>query len=296
MLLAASIGLAAWRYFGGYDDKIPLMVSLLLAIGFAAWLAWQIVIVRSFQAKRAKYLTSKTLPGIASLKIARYVRLHTWITTPFEILTTRLIPIAFAIILIVAALLLVNGTLFDGLDSAGHYCGGSVYLNETKTKVEKVGEAKELPLDHLCNATGLVLVEGHRYRIDVEVAQPWFDKSVMTDAAGFEAEEFSHLVATPLKRRWAERWFQPIVRIGRYGNDEYLVKSKEVVASYTVTDKAKSPELERRNRISTEITAQDTGELFFYVNDAVLPLLGISEFFYGNNHGTANVRVTRLRD
>ncbi len=347
MLLAASVGLAAWRYFGRYDDQIPLMVSLLLAIGFAVWLAWQIRIVTSFQAKREKYQTSKTLPSLASLKFARYVRLHTWITTPFEILTTRLIPIAFAIMLIVAALLLVNGALFDGLDSAGLYCEGSLQLNETKTKaaggaqhygaggsvplnetkVEKVGEAdKELRLDKACNATGLVLVEGHRYRIDVEVAQPWFDRSVMTDAAGFEGKEFRHLAATLLKRRWTERWFQPIVRIGRYGNDEYLVKSKEVVASYTVpgtvpgcheeaqssiwnipakvsdqclmetVEKAKSSELEQRNRISTEITAQDTGELFFYVNDAVLPLLGISELFYGNNRGTAKVRVTRLQD
>src|SRR5262249_8790231 len=162
---------------------------------------------RSFRAKRERYQTSKTLPSLASLKFARYVRLHTWIAMPFEILTTRLIPIAFAIILIVAALLLVNGALFDGLDSAGLYCegslhltetkskgagaaqrygaGGSVQLNETKTNVEKVGEALELPLDKACNATRLVLVEGHRYRIDVEVAQPWFDKSVMTDAAGF---------------------------------------------------------------------------------------------------------------
>jgi len=53
---------------------------------------------------------------------------------------------------------------------------------------------------------------------------------------------------------------------------------------------------EPRNLIWTEITAQDTGELFFYVNDAVLPLLGISELFYGNNRGTAKVRVTRLQD
>jgi hypothetical protein len=61
-------------------------------------------------------------------------------------------------------------------------------------------------------------------------------------------------------------------------------------------DRAKSNTHERRDGISTEITAQDTGELFFYVNDAVLPLLGLSELFYSNNRGTANVRVTRLRD
>jgi len=264
------------------------------------------------------------------LKFARAVRSSAWITTTFEILTNGVAPIAFAVILIAAGLLFINGALFDGLDSAASYCSGTPRLDGKD--IERVGEVKDLPLDQLCNATGLMLVEGHRYRIGVEVAQPWFDKSVMTDAAGFEAGGFRHLLATPWKRRWSERWFQPIVRIGRYGNDEYLVKSKEVVASYTVTgcpaeakssttvlaairdiaakvsdqcvsetlgiakDIAESGRLEPRNLIWTEITAQDTGELFFYVNDAVLPLLALSRLFYSNNRGTANVRVTRLRD
>jgi len=331
MLLAASIIIAiAWKFLGSANDTPYVVAWSILAVLFAASLARQIAMVKAFEVKRANDLTSTTLPSTATLKFARAVRSSAWITTTFEILTNGVAPIAFAVILIAAGLLFINGALFDGLDSAASYCSGTPRLDGKD--IERVGEVKDLPLDQLCNATGLMLVEGHRYRIGVEVAQPWFDKSVMTDAAGFEADGFRHLLATPWKRRWSERWFQPIVRIGRYGNDEYLVKSKEVVASYTVTgcpaeakssttvlaairdiaakvsdqcvsetlgiakDIAESGRLEPRNLIWTEITAQDTGELFFYVNDAVLPLLALSGLFYSNNRGTANVRVTRLRD
>jgi hypothetical protein len=332
MLLAASIIIAVRKFLNSADDTPYVVAWSILAALLAVSLARQIATVKSFEAKRADYLTSTTLPSTAALKFARAVRSSARIMTTFEILTNGVAPIAFAVILSVGGLLLINGALFRALDSTAYYCRGTLPSGskEISKEIER-GEVKDLPLDRLCNATGLALVEGHRYRIDVEVAQPWFDKSVMTDAAGFEAEDFRHLVATPLKRRWTERWFQPIVRIGRYGNDDYLVKSKEVVASYTVTGcpaEAKSSttvlaairdiatkisdqcvlealdiakaiaksRAERRNLISTEITAQDTGEMFFYVNDAVLPLLARSGLFYSNNRGTANVRVARLHD
>ncbi len=41
----------------------------------------------------------------------------------------------------------------------------------------------------------------------------------------------------------------------------------------------------------SEIKAQTTGELFLYVNDAVLMLPGVTDFFYRNNTGTAKVTV-----
>jgi hypothetical protein len=44
----------------------------------------------------------------------------------------------------------------------------------------------------------------------------------------------------------------------------------------------------------SDITADATGELFIYVNDAVLALPGLTDVFYRNNSGTAKVTVTRV--
>ena len=44
----------------------------------------------------------------------------------------------------------------------------------------------------------------------------------------------------------------------------------------------------------SDITANATGELFLYVNDAVLTLPGLTDVFYKNNSGKAKVTVTRI--
>lgn len=51
----------------------------------------------------------------------------------------------------------------------------------------------------------------------------------------------------------------------------------------------------RPNRtLISDITANATGELFLYVNDAVLTLPGLTDVFYKNNSGKAKVTVTRI--
>jgi hypothetical protein len=43
-----------------------------------------------------------------------------------------------------------------------------------------------------------------------------------------------------------------------------------------------------------DITADATGELFIYVNDAVLAIPGLENLLYENNGGTAKLTVTRI--
>ena len=51
----------------------------------------------------------------------------------------------------------------------------------------------------------------------------------------------------------------------------------------------------RPNRtLISDITADATGELFLYVNDAVLLLPRLTKVFYENNSGRAKVTVTRM--
>ena len=44
----------------------------------------------------------------------------------------------------------------------------------------------------------------------------------------------------------------------------------------------------------SDITADATGELFIYVNDAVVAVPRWARFFYRNNGGSMNVTVTRI--
>jgi hypothetical protein len=80
----------------------------------------------------------------------------------------------------------------------------------------------------------------------------------------------------PFRRLWDADWFVPVARIGERGVNHYPL-----------------------TQFSTEITAQATGELFLFVNDAVAPVnirppgLGWKAY-YANNDGTAEITVTRL--
>ncbi len=81
---------------------------------------------------------------------------------------------------------------------------------------------------------------------------------------------------TPFRRLWSADWFVPIARIGRRGLDQYRLDAETI-----------------------NITAKTTGELFLFVNDAIVPVnlrrLGLGwDEYYKNNQGTATITVSRL--
>jgi hypothetical protein len=93
-------------------------------------------------------------------------------------------------------------------------------------------------------------------------------------------------VGLPLRRTLTQPWFKPIARIGSTGNDEYPLDSVRRVGRDVL-----------RRELVAELTARTTGELFLYVNDAVIGLPGIADSFYvgrwkaGRNVGTAKIKV-----
>jgi hypothetical protein len=88
---------------------------------------------------------------------------------------------------------------------------------------------------------------------------------------------------TPFRRIWTAHWFVPIARIGQHGMDQYPLAGTKL-----------SPN-------ETEITARTSGELFLFVNDAVLPI-GVMppalgwQSYYVNNQGTARGSVCRVEE
>jgi hypothetical protein len=111
--------------------------------------------------------------------------------------------------------------------------------------------------DALCWASGVRLEAGRRYRITIEPLVAWDARAVY--------------FGLPFRRRLAEPWFRPIARIGSRGNDEYVLPGPV-----------------------SQIRARTSGELFLFVNDAVIEVPGLRGLFYRNNAGTARVTVEQL--
>ena len=195
---------------------------------------------------------------------------------------------------------------------------------------EKLGGAT-FRTDSLCQPTGLRLIAGRKYRIRLDMDEglngEWFDKVIRADVAGFSADNLRHYMAAPLKRWWRENWFQPIARIGEVGNYEHALLPDAPLPSVRFKDcrpphdelsglaaiknmrlpapeefkkqqldcEARDPKRFQPNRVLiSDITANATGELFLYVNDAVLTVPGLTDVFYRNNSGSAKVTVTRI--
>jgi len=230
------------------------------------------------------------------------------------------VPVLFALLLVVAGWAVANRALFDVASATGYFCHGTV--GGGADKPETTGASiRRSRIDVVCWPSGLVLREGRRYRITLSTPGDWFDRTIRADAAGFPASRFRHVMATPLKRWWTENWFTPIARIGVVGNDEYVLKPAEAFDPYDyppcpaverttqgdtvrakITDDAArdlmacAATADDRRTVVTDIRARTTGELFLYVNDAVLMLPGLTDLFYSNNSGTGTIRVERIAE
>jgi hypothetical protein len=134
---------------------------------------------------------------------------------------------------------------------------------------------------------GLGLDQGVRYRISIRVeGAEWRDDGISTDLEGFGWNRMTAamIAGLPLRRHLTEPWFKPSARIGARGRDEY---SLEPTVPFAPGDD--------RRTMTTEITARTSGELFLYVNDAVVGLPGVYDVFYRHNRGGADVTVERVR-
>jgi hypothetical protein len=141
------------------------------------------------------------------------------------------------------------------------------------------------------------------------------------DVTGFGVNSVSHFFAMTLKRWWRENYFQPIARVGNIGNYEYPLKPAaplpkvDFSACKAISQSAGPPDVEspapvsarleeracenkegiRRNEVLiADIKPDSTGELYIYVNDAILFWDSPHHHtFYKNNSGKAKVTVTR---
>jgi hypothetical protein len=86
-----------------------------------------------------------------------------------------------------------------------------------------------------------------------------------------------------LRRIMFRPWFRLIARVGETGVDEYFLDPNKVSEAAASTPVYKA-----------RFTAERAGELFLYVNDAVIGFPWMTSYFYKNNSGTARISVRLL--
>jgi uncharacterized protein (DUF2235 family) len=202
---------------------------------------------------------------------------------------------------------LINKVVFEVANSTGGICRSR---GEHPRPVLTSEQAGPFSTSDLCSSTGLLLAKGSTYRLRMVIpaAGGWADNGIPAGPNGVHPGNVSlpMSLGTPLRRYLTQPWFKPIARIGDTGTDEYPLDGKPSVAFYCRPlsrplkwwEKA-CPDAPPPNNgaadetFETEIIARSDGELFLYVNDAVL-VPPWREFFYSNNIGSAQVSVERL--
>ncbi len=215
-----------------------------------------------------------------------------------------ILPTLFALLIFVfllaAAITLVNRVSFTAFDLAGQVCASS--QNPPARPVSGVATAR-FETKTLCTATGLAVQKNRSYRITLVVTDPWEDghafdqpdpdqaRGIETGPRGFGWDKMTSamVLGLPIRRLLATNWFATILRIGNTGLGEVVLPF----------DRRNSPSCQCPATTSYTATfkAQKTGEVFVYVNDAVIGLPGYFDVFYrSNNKGKSDLTLQLLAD
>jgi hypothetical protein len=240
------------------------------------------------------------------------LRSHRLYRSAFGWVTQTAFPFVFGIGSLAAIALVAFGTANRGVFAAMS-ASGTVCVNQGQPhEVSETWEPVRLPSNALCLPTGLVLQQGQRYRVEVELPEnapvvQWRDASVRVDTpAGFSSGQGAVFMAfLPFRRVLTARWFVPVVRIGNQlaeyhplNEIEEIPPDEAVAVQSALFDLTKCEPLAasgpqqrtRKVRGFAEFTPASTGQMFLFVNDAVAPWPWTT-YFYDNNCGTATVRV-----
>jgi uncharacterized protein (DUF2235 family) len=313
-----------WAHARPLADTLIGLIQLAFVVS-AAVLAWRLILVaRLALHRRHESRRVAKLPITPMLWVARKLRYAGWLNAIYRVMGEKVVPIAVASLLLVAiAAALLHATYFTE-HAAGLYCdataGQSHRTPAGGTALTQAGFATSDP----CWASGIVVVAERRYHVELQVDSDegwWFDRLQRTDPGGFPGSDVKHVLAAPLKRIWAAHWFAPVVRVGHLGVDDLVMTPdclpdsrcderpydralddgtvpafSPIPASVARDLVSKDPRPHAARKATLDFTAQHDGELYIYVNDAVLPIPPEGGPFYRNNSGRARLSVTDVTD
>ena len=232
------------------------------------------------------------VPPNAVNRAVQQLRTQPWYRYAFWLLTRRLMPGAFLLVVGYGTFSLATRLVFSIQDTIGVVCRAK----ESPQKVTSAPAYAEFKTTMLCNPTGLALEKGGTYRLHftIPATDPWLDNQIPAGPNGVHSDCVSLPMAAgvPLRRRLTQPWFKPMARIGHIGTDDYaLDPTPSLPESETRVSTGKQCHTASGGfSFASEIVARSSGELFLYVNDAVFPPF-FNRQFYKNNQGSAHVTV-----
>ena len=229
-----------------------------------------------------------------------YIKAH-------DVLRRNIAPALFAILFVYLGLTLISHALYNVQDFAGLVCKESpdqdklhrlgnrdeiilaskqsILLNENQKK-DVFATVKDLPVfetNRLCQSMGVYLERSARYLITFENTASFFDGGIEA-SKGFDSsdppnplQKAAMFAGIPLRRELMQPWFRIVARIGGLGGEEKFFV----------------PDPSDKYLINEEMRARRDGELFLFVNDAVIGIPGLYGKFYENNQGSSRVIIRR---
>ena len=208
-----------------------------------------------------------------------------------EGLKRKVAPLLFAIMFVYLGLSVASHVTFDVLDVWGQTCIDHA-ANPAVPQATKlnVGEERVIAFDisRLCTATGVQLeTNGARYYIRVDADGEWSNGAFPIPAGGFSTKPYESAswykrmyltLFIPLRRELFEDWFRIVLRYGRTGGEEYILEPDP-------TDPV----------IQDNVRPKREGQLYIFVNDAVIGVPGLYGVLYKNNKGTGKLTVKRTK-
>ena len=183
----------------------------------------------------------------------------------------------------------------------------SEFENKARTNAALSEEEKKNPFKYIrdlpvfstsdiCQSMKVKLDRNRMYLIRFENTDSFRDGTIKaaggyytTDAESLW-EEFLLFAGVPLRRELTRPWFRVVARIGPTGGEESFLDPDAIRVKA-----APSQDPETRYVISEKIKATRNGELFLFVNDAVIGLPYLYDVFYRNNKGETRVLVFACR-
>ena len=160
----------------------------------------------------------------------------------------------------------------------------------SQERSELMQAVRDLPVfetSNFCQSMQVTLERGRTYRIRFDSTASFVDKEIpasggfYTWEAPWRSAPFMFL-ALPLRRELIRPWFRVVARYGGKGGEETFLDPDPI------RDKQGNV---TGWRIDQVIKPTRAGELFLFVNDAVIALPWIYDVFYRNNKGSTRVLI-----